>query len=87
MAGKRLDDPCPVQSQLVITTWAVRESADLVCCDRRVTEDDLAASVDIRHSSIHTIMRERPGYRKVCAHSIPRNPISEQKAQHLPVWQ
>lgn len=76
------DDPRPGQANGAITDENCAAVENLICENRRITEDEIADLVGISHGSVHTIIREKLGYRKVCTQWVPRNMFA--KSQHRP---
>lgn len=63
---------------------AVRE---LLENDRRLTIDEIASEVGISHGSVHSIVTEHLGFRKICARWVPRLLTLDQKQTRRDICQ
>lgn len=62
-----------------VTEDNIRLIRDLIEGDRRLTVDEIAREVQISHGSVHSIITEHLGFRKVCARWVPRLLTNDQK--------
>ncbi|KFM69132.1 hypothetical protein X975_07700, partial [Stegodyphus mimosarum] len=51
--------------------------------NRRITTREIAKEMFMSVGSVHTILRERLRYRKVCAQWVPKYLTKEQKIHHV----
>ena len=69
----------------VTTTEMVKKIHKMVLDDRRLKVRELADMVGISKSAVHRILTENLDMRKLCARSVPRLPIMEQKLRRKDV--
>ena len=77
------DDPRPGQSHRKIHEDSIRRVNDAVQSNRRITEDEIAAKVDVSHGSVHTILHKHLQYRKICAQWVPKQLSEQQKHERV----
>jgi len=66
------DAPCPGQAQRVVTPQNIAAVEATVMENRRVTRNDIAASLKISHGSAHHIVHDVLQFHKVSARWVPR---------------
>lgn len=84
------DDPRSGRPKSALNTEVIEKIQDMVMADRRLTEDALAEATGISHGSVHEILRNVLGMRKLMTRWVPHLLSLEQKrtreklsAQHL----
>lgn len=65
--------------------YHVQKVKEIIDSDRRMTCEDIAAEVDISVHSVHTILRQRLGMRKISARWVPHNLSEEQKHNRVQI--
>ena len=67
----------------VSTPKAVQAVEDLIKSDRRVTLDEIATKLDISHSTVYAIVREKLHFSKVSCRWVPKMLTDDHKMQRL----
>ena len=77
----RDDERCE-RSKEVRTPELIGQIKNFTNRDRRVSIETISAQFDVNVGTVHTIIREEPKMRKICAKFVPRVLREDQKERH-----
>ncbi|GFO17886.1 histone-lysine N-methyltransferase SETMAR [Plakobranchus ocellatus] len=60
---------------------------ELIRCDRRMKIREIALKLEIPKSTVHEIVHDTLGYRKVSARWVPKMLTEDHKLQRVEIWQ